>query len=142
VENTAPFKYYQAAFTPIENIGPKGGFIVKGYTSVYQSSSGKWYIKTSASATCPGADAMGVDVAFNGRTDLIVNGQVIQSQYFGIPNEATISDANFSWLGITNMSLPANGSVQLRMNVSYLMMDPGGNARPQPSLTRTLSIYK
>jgi hypothetical protein len=85
---------------------------------------------------------MVADVSFNGRTDLIVNGKVVQSQYFGIPNEATIGDANFSWLGITNMQLPTTGSVQLRMNVSYLMTDPGGRAVPIPSLTRTLSIYK
>ncbi|HCY00329.1 MAG TPA: hypothetical protein DG754_09345 [Bacteroidales bacterium] len=135
------FSYYQAAFTNMENIGPKGGYFVKGYSSIYQSN-GKWYIKTSASGNCPGADVMGIDISFNGKTDLIVNGKVVQSQNFGIINEATVGAANYSWLGYTNMQLPTTGSVQLRLNVSYIMTDPGGRAVPLPSLTRTLSIYK
>jgi hypothetical protein len=127
------------AFTAMENIGPKGGFFVKGNASVYKASNGNWYIRTSASGNCPGADAMGVDISFNGRTDLIVNGKVTQSQSFGLPREVSISEAGF--FGFTNMQLPISGSVQLSMTVSYVMTDAGGRAAPVPSMTRIIPIY-
>ena len=136
-----PFNYYQAAFTNMENIGPKGGFFVKGYTSVYQSN-GKYYIKTSTSANCPAADVFGLDVTFRGRTDIIVNGKVTQSQNFYLCGDQVLVPSNYSYLGITNMQLPSFGSVQLRINVSYIMYDAGQRAVPLPSLTRTLTIQK
>jgi hypothetical protein len=136
------FSYFQNAFTNMENVGLKGGFFVEGYTSVYQSGE-NWYVKTSASGYSPAASLMGIDISFNGRVDLIVNGKVVQSQNFGRTNEATIGTTNYSWLGYTNMQLPATGSVQLKLSISYIMTDPvGGRAVPLPSLTKTLLIYK
>ena len=126
----------------MENIGPKGGFFVSGYTNVYKQINGKWYLQTSATGFCPVAATMGIDISFSGSTDLIVDGNVIQSQSFYIPpNENYIIPTNSIYIGQTVMQLPTTGRVELRINASYIMTEPGGSAVPLPGLSRIIPIH-
>ena len=136
-EGTHNFNYFQKAYLPVEGIGVAGSFRVKGSYRIARNSDGTWSVYVGASGSTPAS--LAGDVTFSGNANLIVNGEAMKGHSFVVPN-SLIYETGMTPVGLISFTLPASGTVQLQLNISYQFKGPEGVAVPMPGLNRVLNI--
>lgn len=122
---------------PVEGIGAAGSFRVKGSYRVSRNPDGTWSVHEGASGSTP-ANLAG-DVTFSGNANLIINGESMKGHSF-VVLKSLIYETGMTPIGLTSFTLPAKGTVQLQLNISYKFSAPEDVAVPMPGLNRAINI--
>ncbi len=134
---TGNFSYNQPAYLPVEGIGIAGSFKVKGTYRIKMNSNEDWTINIGATGSTPAG--INGNVSFSGNAKLIVNGKVSSVHQFLVPNNL-VYEKGMVPIGLTEISLPKTGNIQLELNISYQFRGPEGVAVPIPGLSRTINV--